>query len=152
MAQEILEMIYRKYYEKVLKYCLVRLYGNLSAAEDCTQEVFLIFQKHISKLILTDEIFPWLCRTADNVMKAYRRKNPEMLDIDEIPEPAAPMAEESILDILTEEERHLTELYYQGADKKLLAKQAGLTMEALYQKMRRIKKKLAEKNGITDKK
>ena len=120
----------------------MRLNCDIHAAEDCTQEVFLILLKKLPKLIRQDELGAWLYRTADIVMKNYRKKNPETTDIDSIPEIPEEIVSESILDNLTDEERHLLTLYYSGADKIQLARSFGMTLKALYTRIMRIKNKL----------
>ena len=144
MADSIIELVYRTYYETVFRYCRMRLNGDLHAAEDCTQEVFLVLQKKIHKLVDMESILPWLYATADREIKRYRRKNPETVDIDEIPEPAAPSQTESPLDVLDEEERWLVEQYFGGADKFALAGQLGISLAALYKRVQRIKRKIQE--------
>ncbi|MEE5993493.1 MAG: sigma-70 family RNA polymerase sigma factor [Oscillospiraceae bacterium] len=145
MADGILELIYEKYYTTILTYCCLRLHNNIHAAEDCTQEVFLITQKKLPRLVNLEEIKPWLYRTAENVVKNYRKKNPEMIDIDSIPETPQEMPVETALDILTDEERELVRLYYLGESKEKLAHQQGMTVDALYKKISRIKEKLRKR-------
>ena len=144
MSREILEFLYEKYYTKVLAYCCVRLHNDVHAAEDCTQEVFLILQEKLPQLVKLDEIQPWLYKTAENVVKNYKKKNPEMIDIDSIPEISEEKHIETALDILTEEEKELVNLYYQGESKEKLAKQKGISLDMLYKRMSRIKQKLKE--------
>lgn len=151
MAEKIIELIYREYYETVFRYCRVRLNGDLHAAQDCTQEVFLVLHKKLKKLVDLESILPWLYQTADHEIKNYRRKYPAMIDIDEIADLAAPQQEDSPLDILDEEERKLVDLYYGGADKYAIAKNLGISLDVLYKRMHRIRKKLKENLDNTDK-
>lgn len=151
MTEKIIELIYREYYETVFRYCRVRLNGDLHAAQDCTQEVFLVLHKKLKKLVDLDSILPWLYQTADREIKNYRRKHPAMIDIDELADLAAPQQEDSPLDILDEEERKLVDLYYGGADKYAIAKNLGISLDVLYKRMHRIRKKLKENLDNTDK-
>ena len=151
MAEKIIELIYREYYETVFRYCRVRLNGDLHAAQDCTQEVFLVLHKKLKKLVDLDSILPWLYQTADREIKNYRRKHPAMIDIDELADLAAPQQEDSPLDILDEEERKLVDLYYGGADKYAIAKNLGISLDVLYKRMHQIRKKLKENLDNTDK-
>ncbi len=130
-------------YEVIFRYCVSRLDGDISAAEDCTQEVFLLMYKRIHDLDLTKSILPWLYRTADHVIQVYRRKNPVYEEIDTIPEPIDETAfQESILDALDETEKELILTYYSGTEKERIAKSRGLTVPALYKQISRIKQKL----------
>jgi RNA polymerase sigma-70 factor (ECF subfamily) len=63
--------IVKGYYERILKFCLFALGGNLSAAEDCTQDVFLILYENMAGLKDYDKIGGWLYKTADNISKRY---------------------------------------------------------------------------------
>lgn len=47
LCNEIIE----KYYASIYRYCFVRLDYNEYAADDCTQEVFLILLKNSTSLI-----------------------------------------------------------------------------------------------------
>ena len=145
MSKEVFEFIYRKYYTAILKYCNMRLQNDFYAAEDCAQEVFLVLLKKLPKLMYYDNLGAWLYRTADIVMKNYRKKHPETTDIDTIPEIPEELPPESILDELTQEERELLEAYYNGEDKIKLAGKNGMTLKALYVRIMRIKNKLKEK-------
>ena len=143
MEKKILALIYREYYDTVLGYCVTRLNGDLPGAEDCTQEVFYILQKKIQQLIQLESVLPWLFATADREIKSYKRKHPQNLNIDEIPEPAAPdEMQDSVLEILDDEDRRLAELYYGGADKAALAQSMGISTSALYMRMYRIRETL----------
>ena len=138
-----IECIIEENYAVVFRYCVSRLNGDISAAEDCTQEVFLLMYKRIHDLDLTKSILPWLYRTADHVMQAYRRKNPVHESIETIPEPIDESAlQESVLDALDENEKQLIISYYSGEEKEKVAQSRGLSVPALYKQISRIKQKL----------
>ncbi|MDR2142932.1 MAG: sigma-70 family RNA polymerase sigma factor [Treponema sp.] len=61
--------IVNRYYEKILKFCRYVLGGG--AAEDCTQDIFLILYENMGKLKDYDKIGGWLYKTAGNVSKQY---------------------------------------------------------------------------------
>jgi RNA polymerase sigma-70 factor (ECF subfamily) len=63
--------IVARYYERILKFCAYALGGNLSLAEDCAQDVFLILYEHMPGLRDYDNIGGWLYKTADNISKRY---------------------------------------------------------------------------------
>jgi RNA polymerase sigma-70 factor (ECF subfamily) len=63
--------IVRRYYEKILKFCLYALGGNRSRAEDCTQDIFLILYENMGRLRDYDRIGGWLYKTAGNITKQY---------------------------------------------------------------------------------
>jgi RNA polymerase sigma-70 factor (ECF subfamily) len=63
--------IFKGYYEKILKFCGYALGGNMSLAEDCTQDIFLILYENMPKLTDYDNIGGWLYKTAGNISKRY---------------------------------------------------------------------------------
>jgi RNA polymerase sigma-70 factor (ECF subfamily) len=63
--------IVTRYYEKILKFCVYTLSGNRSAAEDCTQDIFLILYENMGRLKDYDKIGGWLYKTAGNISKQY---------------------------------------------------------------------------------
>ncbi|MEE5994825.1 MAG: sigma-70 family RNA polymerase sigma factor [Oscillospiraceae bacterium] len=142
------EEIVNKYYSAILSYCVANLNHDIHAAEDCTQEVFLLLYTKLKRLNLTVNIEGWLYAVADRKMKEYRRKNPNMMDIDEVPEqctePEYTSSTENILDVLSQEEYQLLQSYYSGADRAVIAEQAGLSLNALYIRISRIKEKLRD--------
>ncbi len=138
-----------RHYTEILLYCCAHLYGDQYAAEDCAQEVFLALFRKFDELDLTKDIRPWLYAAADREIRAYRRKHPETVDLDAIPEPAETPAfteaqAETVLDRLPAKDRQLLESYYGGADRIQLAKRLGISVNALYLRIRRIRKRLLE--------
>ena len=139
------EEIIKKCYSSILKYCTYYLQGNVHAAEDCTQEVFLTLHQKIDKLDMSKDVRPWLYRVADMKIKEYVRKHPDWTDIEtvsDLPDETADMLEESVLDVLDDSERNLAEAYYSGADKSKLAESQGITLNTLYMKMQHIREKI----------
>ena len=151
IVREVKTYMYNKllnrYYTDILLYCCARLCGDQYAAEDCAQEVFLTLYRKLSGLDLSRDIRPWLYAAADREILAYRRRHPATVDLDTIPEPAEipaftePQAE-TVLDRLPEMERHLLEVYYSGADREEIARGMGISVNALYLRIRRIRKQL----------
>lgn len=63
--------IVNQHYEKILKFCCYALGGDMSSAEDCTQDIFLILYENMDKLHDYDKLGGWLYKTASNVSKQY---------------------------------------------------------------------------------
>ncbi len=138
-----IDSIIEESYTPVFLYCIYQLNGDISGAEDCTQEVFLLLCKHVNKLDMTKSILPWLFRTADHVMQSYRRKNPVHEGLDKANDLIDnSLIQDSILDTLTEDERILVQTYYNGEDKSEIARKRGISVTALYKQIARIKQKL----------
>lgn len=147
----IVKSIIEKYYQSIYNYCYSKLNFNHSSAEDCTQEVFLTLIKKQRKLNLSDNIKLWLYRTADNVIKAYRRKNKlndEALNIDEIeisvPNDFEVTDANSSFEKISEEEYLLLKDYYNGeyGNKEEVAHKHNMTLTQLYKRIHNIKSKL----------
>ena len=151
-------LIIEKYYREIFSYCFAKLGYSYHSAEDCTQEVFVVFFSKHERLEDTDNIRLWLYRTADNVIKTFLRKSPPAISLEESTE-AMNIADsggfedtdESLLDVLEPDERKLVELYYDSdyGQRNEAAKRLGLSLPALYRKIHKIKKKLraAEKKS-----
>jgi RNA polymerase sigma-70 factor (ECF subfamily) len=97
---EAFNTIVKQYYPKILSYCNYILGYNRSAAEDCTQDVFVILYNNMGKLRDYDKIGGWIYKTAANLTKQYaasirkERKHtiklPSFMDEDEL---SLPMTE-----------------------------------------------------------
>ena len=145
--------IIKQYYKEIYNYCYAKLRYNHHSAEDCTQDVFVAFASKSDRLE-ESAIRVWLYRTADNVIKAYMRKNNTSMtvSIEESPEALSISdssdftQKESPLDVLTQEERNILTAYYNSdyGDKNVTAKKLGLTLPALYQRIHKIKQKLRD--------
>ncbi len=145
-------LIIEKYYREIFSYCYAKLGYSHHSAEDCTQEVFVVFFSKHERLDETDNIRLWLYRTADNVIKTFMRKSPPVAVSIEDSSEAMNIADsggftevsDSPLDILDPEERQLLELYYDSdyGQRTAAAKRLGISLPALYRKVHKIKKKL----------
>lgn len=143
MNQTPLDFLIEKYYPDILKYCTFRLKPDEQGAEDCTQEVFLVFSQKINELDMSSDLRSWLYAVADNKIMAYKKKHPPTVDLETVPEPSYEMnLDGSPLDELPEDEKELLTAYYTGKDKMKLAKGDGISLKALYMKVSRIKEKL----------
>lgn len=154
MDKKICEQIMNSYYREIYNYCFAKLRYNKFSAEDCTQEVFIIFLRKHSELDETQNIRVWLYRTADNVIRTYMRKNTgNDVSLEDCPEamnaPAPDSFPEESTDLsewLSDEEIELVKLYY-GTDygsRESTAKKLGITVTALYQRIDKIKKKIRQ--------
>lgn len=152
LCNEIIE----KYYASIYRYCLIHLNHNKFAADDCTQEVFLILLKKQYKLSLSNNIKAWLYGTANRIIKAYLRKaNKEeiLCNSDEIEDKTAIIENDRsyVLESLTEEEYTLISDYYSSeyGSKTELAQKYGLTLTQLYKKVHIIKEKVRNEQNAT---
>ena len=137
------EEIVKKYRDELIRFCLSQMNRDITAAEDVVQEVFFALYRKRS-IDLTDNIRAWLYEAARRKIKEYNRKNPvfEEYPADEIEAPVQEQESETVLDILSDDERSLIECYYSGEDREKIAHRNGTTVNALYCKVMRIRKKL----------
>ncbi len=139
--------IVNRYYQVILNYCKSKMSGNKSSAEDVTQEVFLTLYQKINNLKLSENMKIWLYRTADNKIKTYIRNNPSFLSINDCwditHEDDYPSFSECDFDCLNSEEKDLLIEYYSGESREDIAKIHQHSMNTLYIRIYRIKKKLA---------
>lgn len=148
---ELCVIIAEKYYQPIYRYCYSKLNYDVNAAQDCTQNVFLIMIQKKNRLNLSSNMQTWLYKTADRVIRNYRRKEKkyrEQIPIDEIEladHGGLPGQEsETPLDCLTEAESTLLYEYYEAAygSRNKLAQQHNMTLYKLYKEIDRIKKKI----------
>lgn len=139
--------IVNRYYTVILNYCKYKLCGSLTAAEDITQEVFFTLYRKRNRLKMGENIKLWLYRTADNEIRAYIRKNPSFLPMENYEEIEAesdfPEIDDSAFDCLTADELELLTDYY-SEEHEAVANKNALNMNSLYIRVHRIKKKLAK--------
>lgn len=66
--------IWERWNKPIYKYCLYRLNGDVSRAEDCVQNTFLTLYQSGEKITDMEHVGAWLYRAANNfVMKEFRR-------------------------------------------------------------------------------
>lgn len=142
--------IFSLYYKLILKYCRAKLNGNMTAAEDVAQEVFLALYRKRNRINMGENIKAWLYKAADYEIKNYIRKNPSFVPMEDCPEELLAMDErfpslnEESFDCLTDEERALLIGYYNSDDKKEFAKSREMSLNAVSIRICRIRRKLSE--------
>lgn len=151
--KKLYHILISRYYDNVYNVCLSLLHDR-HAAEDCTQEVFLLVFRKREKLDLSDNISSWLYRAARNTAKEYRRKHTEIPaelpgDTSSAPDAENGFSEQinEIYSILGKEDAELIIEYCETDNKEReeLAARHGMSVNALYQKIIRLRKKLKEK-------
>lgn len=141
------EDIYELYYDRIYRFCYLKLGCDKQLAEDCTQDVFLILLKKIKKINITTSISAWLYGTASKQINNYYRKMKNDISLDS-PEVAEIKSEENFYEgipyeILDNDEfRLLEEFYVFGENIDELARIRNKSVKAMYQQIRRIKQKI----------
>lgn len=151
--KETCEILFRKYHNYVYNYCLKYL-KNFNAAEDCTQEVFMIMLKKKNKIVLSENLLSWLYETSKRVCKKYLSKNlNNFVDVDDYAETISDKnasvektLSDEIYELLDKEDSDLL-FEYINADcneRQEMAEHLGITSNALCKRIIRIKRKVKE--------
>ena len=154
LCSEIIE----KNYIGIFHYCMLRLGNDIYGAEECTQDVFLLLWEKKNHLDLDENIRGWLYAAADRVIKDFQRRKLTSLEImtdnfDVISDISVDLTLDDkmpvydVLDALTEEEYTLLRKYYsiEHGTRNELAKELGISLNALYQRIHNIKNKLGRR-------
>lgn len=155
--KETCGILFQKYHSDVYNFCFNYL-KNAHAAEDCTQEVFMIMLKKKSKINLSENLLSWLYETSKRVCKQYIRKNQvKFVNVDDYAETVCDLnasteksLSDEIYEFLDKEEADLL-FEYINADsdeRRKMAERMGITSNALCKRIKRIKYKVQEK--LTD--
>lgn len=149
--KEDFNRIAEKYYAAILRYSSARLQYDHFAAEECTQDVFMLLYNKINTLNLDENIQGWLYVVADRIVRNYIKKNRKRLEKESIPLDAIiempnvePEDHSELFCNISPDEYNLLYLYYssESSERLVLAQQLGISMAALYQRIHMIKKKL----------
>lgn len=151
IEKELCAIIIETYYKRILDFCSAKLHDKV-AAEDCTQETFVIFFKKRKKFSQSDNLLPWLYKTARIVIMKYKEKNyHNNLNIDDL---AEIIEDKRSLDNdecdylyinLDETEAEMIIEFFRcrsREEKERLAKKYGISYSNLNTKIHRIKKKI----------
>lgn len=75
-----------KYYRRIYNFCSFKLH-NQADAQDCCQDVFILFYSKFDSIRNKDQVDVWLYRTANNYCKryakSYEKKQKQLISIDE---------------------------------------------------------------------
>lgn len=142
----------QEYYKSIFQFCLRLLDYDGYAAEECTQEVFVLLVQKKGTLRFDQNIRGWLYSVAERICKDYRKREARRLsyitntlnDIKDVPDDQAFDHSESAFDGLTEEEYQLLEAYYttEYGKRTQLAAKKGMSPTQLYKKICAIRKKI----------
>lgn len=153
--RKLYEKIIEENYMAIFRFCNARLRNDHYGAEECTQEVFLLFLQKKDDLDLNDHIDRWLIAAASRITKAYLRKKAEQVafeaeEFDELSDKnlVSNFYEErsSVFEDLTDEEYDLLIQYYAIEDKMRneIAAELGISVNTLYQRIHTIKSKIKQ--------
>lgn len=164
---KLFDELVQRHYNNIFKFCYYRLSQDRYTAEDCTQEVFIILYKNMSRLENFEKMDGWLYKTADHLIKranakaAREKKKVESIDADDShPIPAAMIYEEcydllestevdmgkclkEVFESLTETETEIWNLYYrQRKSLREVSEATELSESAVKSRVSRLKRKI----------
>lgn len=143
----MIELIVQRYRKELTRYVLLHMHRGKADAEDIVQEVFFALYKK-QNISVDENIRAWLYETARYKIMEYNRNNPQFDEVtDEISAPDDGFPDDiggSIFEGVSDEEYALLKSYFMGEDKNELAARNGMTVNALYCKVMRIKKKIED--------
>ena len=151
----MIELIVQRYRKELTRYVLLHLtryvllhmHRGKADAEDIVQEVFFALYKK-QNISVDENIRAWLYETARYKIMEYNRNNPQFDEVtEEISAPDDGFPDDisgSIFEGVSDEEYALLKSYFMGEDKNELAARNGMTVNALYCKVMRIKKKIED--------
>lgn len=158
-ADEQLRRAYDTYYEKIARFCNIKL-KNRTEAEDCVQECFMVYYKRILSGEEIGNTGAFLYKIADNLIKAQWKQDKKANNIIPLDEVAETLAANEVLDysnidydacaekiikILDEKEQYLYKLKY--TDQKSIAEIAeelNISFDAAAKRLSRLRKKVKE--------
>lgn len=151
--EKLCEAVTQKYYKAIFQFCLRLLEYDGYAAEECTQEVFVLLIQKKNKLDFGQNIRGWLYASAERICKDYRKRESRRLShitstLDDIKDQSYdPFSSDSdsILDFLHDDEYQLLEAYYteEYGNRASLAEKYGMNTTQLYKKICSIRKKIS---------
>lgn len=158
-ADEQLRQAYDTYYEKIARFCNIKL-KNRNEAEDCVQECFMVYYKRILHGEKIENTGAFLYKIADNLVKSQWRQDKKannIIPLDELAETLAAdevynfsdidydALAERIIENLDEKEQYLYKIKY--TDQKSIAEIAeelNISFDAAAKRLSRLRKKVKE--------
>lgn len=158
-ADEQLRQAYDTYYEKIARFCNIKL-KNRNEAEDCVQECFMVYYKRILSGEEIGNTSAFLYKIADNLIKTQWRQDKKannIIPLDDIAETLAAdevydysnidydACTEKIIKILDEKEQYLYKLKYtHGKSIAEIAEELNISFDATAKRLSRLRQKVKE--------
>ena len=158
-ADQLLRQAYDTYYEKIARFCNIKL-KNRNEAEDCVQECFMVYYKRILSGEEIGNTGAFLYKIADNLIKTQWRQDKKANNIVSLDELAERLSAtevidcsnidfdsfaEKIISILDEKEQLIYKLKY--TDEKSIAEIAeelNISFDAAAKRLSRLRQKVKE--------
>ncbi len=156
-ADELLRQSYDTYYEKIARFCNIKL-KNRNEAEDCVQECFMVYYKRILSGEEIGNTGAYLYKIADNLIKTQWKQDKKANNIIPLEEVAETLAAHEVFDygnidyelcaeriirVLDEKERLLYQLKYtQGKSIAEIAEELNISFDATAKRLSRLRQRV----------
>lgn len=146
--------LYDRYHRRLFRFVLVLGGGDESLANEIVQSVFVTAAARLRRVKNEEHLWNWLARVArQQCIKAWRhrRQHSSLVDPAALPDLAAPLETDSLLEerletgllALEAEERQVIEwFYFEGMSHKEIAVQLGATPKAVSSRLERARARL----------
>ena len=146
--------LYDGYHERLFRLLVVIGRGDEALAHELVQSVMLTAAAKLKPVASEEHLWNWLARVArQHLSKAWRqrRREPELVNLAELPEPAGAIEPEAVLEegldaallALEAEDRQAVEcFYFEGLSHKEIAERLGGTPKAVSSRLERARAKL----------
>lgn len=158
-ADQLLRRAYDTYYEKIARFCNIKL-KNRTEAEDCVQECFVVYYKRILRGEEIVNTGAFLYKIADNLIKTQWRQDKKANNIIPLDDLAETLATddiyeysdidydsyaEKIIEILDEKEQNLYRLKY-TEQKSIaeIAEELNISFDAAAKRLSRLRQKVKD--------
>jgi RNA polymerase sigma-70 factor (ECF subfamily) len=146
--------LYDHYHERLFRLLVVIGRGDEALAHDLVQSVMLTAAAKLKPVESEEHLWNWLARVArQHLSKArrQRRREPELVTLAELPEPAGAVEPEAVLEegldaallaLETEDRQAVEWFYFEGLSHKEIAERVGGTPKAVSSRLERARAKL----------
>jgi RNA polymerase sigma-70 factor (ECF subfamily) len=146
--------LYDLYHDRLFRLATVLNRGDESLAHEIVQFAMLTAARKLKPVESEAHLWNWLARVArQHLAKVWRhqQRTPELVELTELPEAAAPMESDSVLEEnldgalleLEAEDRQAVEwFYFDGLSHKDIAERQGATSKAVSSRLERARAKL----------
>lgn len=146
--------LYDRYHDRLFRFAAVLSRGDDTLAHEVVQSTMLTAARKLKPVESEAHLWNWLARVArQHLAKVWRQqqRTPELVELTEYPEAAAPEASDSVLEEnldgalleLEAEDRQAVEwFYFDGLSHKEIAERQGATPKAVSSRLERAREKL----------
>ena len=146
--------LYDRYHDRLFRLATVLSHGDEALAHEVVQSAMLTAARKLKPVESEAHLWNWLARVArQHLAKVWRhqQRTPELVELTELPEAAAPEQSDSVLEqdldgalleLETEDRQAVEWFYFDGLSHKDIAERQGATPKAVSSRLERARAKL----------